>query len=99
MLGAQSQALSEFAVNLDPTESRTAQLPADELERLGAPLTRQKPVLVSSPAAQLRLRNADLEARQKLWRWVIVATVGMLLLETWLAGRTTRGVVPEGRAT
>jgi hypothetical protein len=27
VLGAQSQALSEFAVNLDPTESRTAQLP------------------------------------------------------------------------
>jgi hypothetical protein len=31
-----------------------------------------------------------LENRQKLWRWFLVATVAVLLLETWLAGQTTR---------
>ena len=36
------------------------------------------------------LQFAELENRQKLWRWVIIAAIVLLLGETWLAGRTTR---------
>lgn len=80
-----------FAVNLDPAESRTAPLPSDELEHLGVPLraslaTSHNP----SPNRVESLRNTELEARQKLWRWLIVAALGVLLVETWLAGRLTR---------
>ena len=32
--------------------------------------------------------NAELEGRQKLWRWLILAVIGILIFETWLAGRT-----------
>ena len=33
------------------------------------------------------MQNAELENRQKFWRWLILATIGVLILETWLAGR------------
>lgn len=86
-----------FAVNLDPAESRTAPLPADELERLGAPVASAAPDPVRAAEQRVRLQNAELENRQKLWRWLIVAALGAVLAETWLAGRTARRVAaPEG---
>ena len=41
-------------------------------------------------ARKVRLMNTELEARQKLWRWVLVVTLGLLVFETWLSGRTAR---------
>ena len=34
--------------------------------------------------------NMELENRQKLWRWLILAAIGVLIVETWLAGRRCR---------
>ena len=34
-----------------------------------------------------QMRDVELEKKQKLWRWLIVAALGILVLETWLAGR------------
>jgi len=87
---------SRFAVNLEAAESRTAPLPADELDRLGVPAPMSGPV-ASTPADRVaRLQSAELEAHQKLWRWFIVAALGVLGLETWLAGRTARrSALPE----
>lgn len=80
----------QFAVNLDASESRTAPLPADELERLGVPL-QSVAVPTAVQAAQVRTQhNTELEAQQKLWRWLIVAALAVLLVETWLAGWITR---------
>ena len=80
----------KFAVNLDPAESKTAPMPVDELERLGLPMksVAAAPALVA--AKQETLHQAELEARQKLWRWLIVAALAVLLIETWLAGWITR---------
>ncbi len=90
-------AVRRFAVNLDPAESRTAPLPADELERLGAPVASAPADPVRVAEQRLRLANAELENRQKLWRWLIVAALGAVFVETWLAGRTARqAAVPEG---
>jgi hypothetical protein len=88
-----------FAVNLDAAESRTTPLPLEDLERLGAPV--QRPALATSQAAkrQVELHNAELESRQKLWRWFIVATLAVLLTETWLAGRTARRLTAPGEAS
>ena len=36
------------------------------------------------------MQNAELEGRQKLWRWLILAAIGVLIVETWLAGRLGR---------
>jgi hypothetical protein len=80
-----------FAVNLAPEESKTAPLAMEELHRLGVPL-KAEGVLTAQQAArkELQLRASELENRQKLWRWLIVAALAFVLLETWLGGRLTR---------
>jgi len=80
-----------FAVNLPTEESRTAPLPVEELERLGIPV--HSSTLASAQQVQARqekLKNVELESRQKLWRWLVVAALAVLLMETWLAARLTR---------
>jgi hypothetical protein len=90
---------AQFAVNLDAAESRTAPLPSDELERLGVPMESDV-VTPASQAAQLQTQhNTELEARQKLWRWLIVAALAVLLVETWLAGWITRRSAAPVEAT
>ena len=82
---------ARFAVNVAPEESRTAPMPVEDLERLGLPLER---LAGSSPGQAKKrmehLQSAELEGRQKLWRWLIVAALVVLVMETWLAGRVTR---------
>lgn len=87
-----SRGAKRFVVNLDPAESRTAALPFDELERLGVPTSHVVGSEAQLLAKEVRLQNAEIENRQKLWRWVIVGTLLVLLLETWVAGRTSRAV-------
>ena len=88
----------QFAVNLDPSESRTAVLPVEELERLRLPLLVSNPeVIKKETEKRLRLQATELEQRQKIWRWLIVVALIILLLETWLAGWITRrSRSPEG---
>jgi hypothetical protein len=83
-----------FAVNLPLEESRTTPMSPDELARLGVPL--QTPAEFSAaktqtPERQRHLQQAELENRQKLWRWLIVGvlavTLGEILLSGWLARR------------
>src|SRR5438093_2337786 len=79
-----------FAVNLDAAESRTAPMSAGELMRLGVPLKPPEIQLARQHEQKRRLHNAELENQQKLWRWLMVAALGVLLVETWLAGWLTR---------
>jgi hypothetical protein len=79
-----------FAVNLDPVESRTAPMAADELERLGAPVAQAKAAPVNEAARQVALQGVEAEGQQKLWRWFIIATLLLLLSESLLAGRAAR---------
>jgi hypothetical protein len=81
-----------FAVNLPLDESRTAPMSPDEFARLGVPL--QTPVefpIVKTQAQQHHLQQAELENRQKIWRWLIVGvlavTLGEIILSGWLARR------------
>jgi len=94
-----SPAPVKFAVNLDAAESKTAPLPADEFERLGVPVKSAEMAPALAAAKQETLHNADLEARQKLWRWLIVAALAVLLVETWLAGWITRRSAARAEAT
>ena len=79
-----------FAVNLDANESRTAPLTADELERLGVPLTKTVANPVTAGDSKIVLQGIEAENRQKLWRWFIAATLAVLLVESALAGWTAR---------
>ena len=33
--------------------------------------------------------DRDIEDRQKIWKWLIVAAILLLMFETWLAARTS----------
>src|SRR5204863_10072133 len=80
-----------FAANLDAAESNTAPLELEKLEQLGINM---KTVL--SRAAQLdrirQERDTELESRQKIWRWMLAGALGVLVLETFLAGRAVRQI-------
>ncbi len=83
-----------FAVNLPLEESRLAPLPADDLARLGVPLgTAADPTAAPRLLRQRQLLRAELENRQKIWRWLIVAALGVtfgeILLSAGLARRVT----------
>ncbi len=83
-----------FAVNLAAEESKTAPLAIETLERLGVPLriqaTQTEKQVQRAAAARQHVVATELENRQKLWRWLLVAALVVLMMETWLAGRLTR---------
>ena len=88
-----------FVVNLTPDESRGAPLTAERFTSLGVPLY---DTLAPTPA-ELALRESraeavEIEQRQKLWRWLVVGALGVLLLETLIAGRLSR-ITPSHAAT
>jgi len=79
--------LRRFAVNLPLAESRTAPLSPDDFARLGVPL--QSPAgfaAARSPGAQRHLQGEKLEARQKVWRVLIVGLLAVALAEIALGG-------------
>jgi len=89
---------TRFVVNLDPAESSTSTVPPDELERLGVPVFHPKEVRATEEERKTRLQIAELENRQKLWRWCIVGALVVLLLESWLAGRGARRIAQPATA-
>jgi hypothetical protein len=87
---SQGTAEWQFAVNLDPAETRTAPLADDELESLGVPMRGVTAVVGAAPGREPQQRAAELESQQKLWRWLILGALIVLGLESWVAGRLTR---------
>jgi hypothetical protein len=88
-----------LAVNLSPDESRTAPVedPQGELAQLGVTFT--SPQLTQKIVEQQRiLLNNELENRQKSWRWLLLGVLGLLAVETALAGRLTRSASQKGAA-
>jgi hypothetical protein len=78
-----------LAVNVSADESRTTAMAAADLEQFGAHLGPQAtPELVAAKSRQLQ--QAELENRQKLWRWLLVGVLGLVAMETLLAGRLAR---------
>ncbi|HEV3341501.1 MAG TPA: BatA domain-containing protein [Pirellulales bacterium] len=75
-----------FAVNLEPAESNTAPLELERLEQLGVRFSSQ--LTRAERADKLRQqRDTELESHQQLWRWLLVGALGLLIVETWFAGR------------
>jgi hypothetical protein len=81
--------VTSFAVNLAPDESRTEPLGADEFKALGVPLD-SRATESASAATDRQLQVRELESRQRLWQWLLLIGILLLLLETWLAGRLSR---------
>lgn len=80
-----------FAVNLAADESKTGPLTVEEIQKLGVPVRERNLAAEKlTEKQQLHLQGVELENRQKLWRWLIVAAIMILIVETWLAGWLTR---------
>ena len=100
--GAGGRVLRRFAVNIDPQESRTVPMSPEILERFGAPLMSPPLVTERLPEHPASIAAAEAEAQQKLWKWVLVGALGVLMLETALAAVTGRRALtsiegqPEG---
>ena len=87
-----------LAVNIAAEESLTKPVPLEDLEQWGVKFT--SPETVQAAVEQERIqRNNELENRQKYWRWLLLGVLGLLALETALAGRLSRGAITEGAAT
>lgn len=86
-----------FAVNLDPAESLTTPLPPETLEQYGVKLTKREND-VQRREAERQQRTAELERSQSIWRWLVLAVVFVLLVETGLAGWRTWSQPHSGSA-
>ncbi len=80
---------TEVAVNLASSESDTAPMTVEQLEQHGVLLGTQT-TQSEEIARQRQLRDMELEKRQNYWRWLIFGALGLLMCETWLAGRKSR---------
>ena len=68
----------------------------DELERLGVPMRGVELTAAATAHKERREREAELEGRQKLWRWLILGALVVLGLESVVAGLLTRRRVAAG---
>jgi hypothetical protein len=80
---------ARWAVNLTAAESDTAPLDPQQLEAFGVKLGDQ-PTAKEEWERQRQLRDTELESRQQLWRWLLVATLVLIACETWLASRQSQ---------
>ena len=76
-----------IAVNIDPVESDLATLDTRELV---AAVTGHANPEVAEPAVAEQLSRADVEKRQGLWWYLLLAGVGLLAVETLIANRLSR---------
>jgi hypothetical protein len=86
-------------VTVAASESRTEPLPAGQLQALGMSPdiavvkdSSQEPV---DPARAAQLDAAELESRQKLWRWLLLAGLGCLAVEGVVSWRLEKRQRPE----
>jgi hypothetical protein len=80
-----AQGPARFAVNLDGLESRTSPLELEAIEGAGAPLGTPTARAQLRPERKIQLAAIEAEGRQKLWRWLILAALAVLLLESAVA--------------
>ena len=86
----------KVAVNLDPAESKTGLLDIDALRSMGVPLQAQATRNLDREDRGRKTAAAiEVESRQKLWRWLIIAALAVVLVETWFAGRLSRPILAE----
>ncbi len=88
---------SLLAINLDPQEGITAPFdPNIVFKELGIPLLNSRSEIPDDALTEeqlKRLESEDKEKNQKLWKWIILSALIILMIESWLAGR-----IPGGQA-
>ncbi|MCC6508287.1 MAG: VWA domain-containing protein [Pirellulaceae bacterium] len=74
----------QIAVTLPLSESQLDPLDLDRFEQYGVVTGKSDSAQERQVAARLS-QVQELEGRQKLWRWILVGAIGVLLLETMIA--------------
>ncbi len=77
---------SLVAINLTSSESATAAMPVETLETYNVRLGSQ-PTTIEQKEQLRQIKDTQLEARQQIWKWLVVLAVALLVVETILAGR------------
>lgn len=77
------------AVNVPFGESQLDPIQPETFTELGITLARDGSAAIAALSAdeRVRLEHTELEDRQKLWKWIVLAVLAFLLVETWLANR------------
>lgn len=83
---------SIVAVNLAATESETHPLDPDRLSQFGVILTSQEQK-ERDKDVERSMKDIELESRQSWWQWLILATLGLIGVETVLAARQSSSAV------
>ena len=78
-----------FVVNLDPGESRTSPLARDLLAALALPMDDRTASVATASDAGVHALATEAEQKQKLWRWLVIAAVMFLLVETAIAAKVS----------
>ena len=78
-----------FVVNLDPEESRTSPLGRDQLAALALPMDDKSVSAAKTAEAGVHALATEAEQKQKLWRWLVIAAVIFLLVETAIAAKVS----------
>lgn len=89
----------EVAVNVPAAESRVSPIDIEDLQRQGVALGRSE-ARAEALERRRQMRDWEIEGRQKLWQWLVLATAVVLVGETWLAGRSAhRLAAPQEAAS
>lgn len=89
VLESDNQSKITVAVNIDSAESRTAPLEDENLIRLGVPMVgSSEKAAAAQLEREIQQKDSETEAKQKNWRWLLAAAVGIFLIESWLSGRS-----------
>jgi hypothetical protein len=84
-----------FAVNVPASESDTAPLALERLEQLGVNVG-QSVTKAEELGRRRQEHDTELESRQQVWRWLLIGSLGFLMLETWWAARASQAsLVPQ----
>lgn len=76
----------QIAIALPISESQLDPLDLDRFGQLGVVTGKSETAQERTESARLS-QIAELESRQKLWRWLLVAALGLLVIETLVAAR------------
>ncbi len=77
------------AINLASSESDTAEMPLERLKMHQVLIGKQASKRERLQQLQL-LKDKELENRQKIWKWLVVAALAFLLVETFFAALAAR---------
>ncbi|MDG2013823.1 MAG: BatA domain-containing protein [Pirellulaceae bacterium] len=77
------------AVNLNPAESQTFAVDSDRLESFDVRVG-QQPSREELVGSLQKLKDRQLEQRQQIWKWLLLAVMGLLVVETLVAGKNAQ---------